>query len=370
LLRIVFPPAHKALKRFYDGYTGQSEYDQKDTSLKIFFCFFFGLVFLLSGRAANEQGIRTKLVDTLNTQLHVREATGKNDGVEVEKYLRFVGAQRGDAWCAAFVSWNLNAVGVSAPPNPKSAWSPNFANKKFIVWSAKLVKEHKAKKPQPGDCFTLFYPNLNRVGHVGFIIAETDNYFITIEGNTGLSGTREGSGNHKYKRSKSKIYAITNYITPYANEKKLTSHIDTIDNNGFVQAKTNNQVGNYYFSYLRQLNQFDYRKGYSNLEGYNNPSERRQYRSSYSFNSRHSWQHKTSRYKEQLKRFNYEYLDSEWPVDGKIQMSGLGIETAIARTLHTAITKGEFLKTEGFNKNSKQGSKGQSTLYSFVDINC
>lgn len=36
------------------------------------------------------------------TQLHVRELTGRNDGPEVEKYLKSVGLGKGYAWCMAF----------------------------------------------------------------------------------------------------------------------------------------------------------------------------------------------------------------------------------------------------------------------------
>lgn len=239
LMRIVFPSAYVGLKSFYHEFTYFNKEKQHDLSLKIFFCFFFGLIFLMSGRANNETVLRKKLVDTLDSQLHIRELTGKNDGLMVEKYLNFVGRYKGDSWCAAFTSWNLNAIGVKSPPNPKSGWSPNFATPKYTVYSQKLVKEHKAQKVKPGDCFTLFYTSINRVGHVGFIIGETNDYFITIEGNTGLTGSRDGSGVHKYKRSKLKVYRVTNYITPYLiNNEKITSNyifIHSISNNKLLQ---------------------------------------------------------------------------------------------------------------------------------------
>ncbi len=220
LLRVVFPPAYRSFKEFYKEFDEREKEDKHAFSILFYLVFFFGMIWLVNGRAAtpiSEHSIRLKLVDTLHSQLHVKEATGHNDGIEVEKYLSFVGRFKGDAWCAAFASWNLHAVGITAPPNPKSGWSPNFSTPLYTVWSHDLVKKHKAKPVAPGDCFTLFYTSLNRVGHVGFIVAETDNYFITIEGNTGTTGSREGSGVHKYKRSKSKVYRVTNYITPYIN---------------------------------------------------------------------------------------------------------------------------------------------------------
>jgi CHAP domain len=214
LLRVVMPPAYYEFKKFYNTFS--DNINSQIYSIVFYLVLFFGLLFLVSGRASNNENYyRKKLVDTLNTQLHVRELTGHNDGIEIEKYLTFVNRFKGDSWCAAFVSWNLNAIGIPSPPNPKSGWSPNFSTIPYTVWSQALIKKHQAKKISPGDCFTLYYPSLGRVGHVGFIIAETNNYFITIEGNTGLTGSRDGSGVHKYKRSKSKVYRVTNYITPY-----------------------------------------------------------------------------------------------------------------------------------------------------------
>jgi len=35
------------------------------------------------------------------TQLNIRELTGKNDGPQVEAFLRSVDRKKGDAWCAA-----------------------------------------------------------------------------------------------------------------------------------------------------------------------------------------------------------------------------------------------------------------------------
>lgn len=243
LLRVSFPAVHKSLRDFYSGFENLPESDKRSIALKFFFCFFFGLIFLMSGRASNETSLRLKLVDTLNSQLHVREATGNNDGIEVEKYLSFVGQKQGASWCAAFVSYNLHAVGISTPPNPQTAWSPSFAYN-YVIWSTKLEKEHKSKEPQPGDCFTIYSSELRRVGHVGFIVGEQSNYFITIEGNTGLNGSREGSGVHKYKREKGKVFTVTDYITPYltANEK---ANIHFYNNNytKLLRAQTHRKFG-------------------------------------------------------------------------------------------------------------------------------
>jgi hypothetical protein len=238
-----------------------------------------------SSKFKNETFVRTQLVDTLTSQLYVRELTGNNDGVDVEKYLAFVGQKKGASWCAAFVSYNLSAVGVLSPPNPKSAWAPSFASN-HIIWTALLQKQHKIKAPpKPGDCFTLYYTNLNRVGHVGFIIGDDNAYWITIEGNTGLTGSREGSGVHKYKRAKNKIYAITNYIS----NEKIFNHTawfvpDRITND-VVQPKINPINGKEYGENFVCIG----KKGFNHRKGYDLEIQRRQCQSNGSGSSGQRW---------------------------------------------------------------------------------
>ncbi len=247
LLRVTFPSVHKSMRTFYCEFETLDQKEQRSYALKFFCCLFFGLVFLMAGHGQvvssskfkvssleiktmvthfdklSDEVLRKKLVDTLTSQLYVREVTGNNDGVEVERYLNYVGFGKGNSWCAAFASWNLNAVGVTTPPNPKSAWAGNFAKTKDIIWSPALVKAHKIiKMPGAGDCFTLYYSNMGRIGHVGFIVGFDGDYFITIEGNSGSSGSRDGEGVHKYKRAKMKVYAVTSYIQNKTTNEKIT----------------------------------------------------------------------------------------------------------------------------------------------------
>lgn len=260
LIRVIFPSAFRSLKKFYSEFENFTDEFKQGFSLKLFLVVFFGLVFLLSGKANNnEDYVRKKLVDTLESQLYVREATGHNDGVEVERYLNFAHRQKGDAWCAAYVSSNYFAVGIKAPI---SAWAPVFANTKYVIWSQALIKAHKEIKPKPGDCFTIYFPSQKRVGHTGFIVGESDNYFITNEGNTALSGTREGSGVHKLKRAKSKIYTIANYITPNFKTHEKTTYTFSVVYNilNELQSQNDSVFGkdNRYFTrqYFKKANRY------------------------------------------------------------------------------------------------------------------
>lgn len=260
-IRIVHPPMYQALKEYYHGFGNMSAPRRLEAARNAFLVILFSLIVLssfgqnyqielhngskdtvfqayeyeiipgtncikvdgqdkycgqmcISPIIKTEAQLRSELTQLLHAQLYVREATNNNDGIEVEKYLASVGLGKGYAWCAAFTSWNLNYLQV---PNPMSAWSPDWAKAQDRIWSASMVKQNKVtQSPSPGDCFTIYYSSKQRVGHVGFIVSDDGTYFTTIEGNTNIDGSRLGIGVFKLKRQKSKVYAVTNYITPYS----------------------------------------------------------------------------------------------------------------------------------------------------------
>ena len=152
---------------------------------------------------------REKLIDSVNAQLYVREIT-PNRAPMIDIYHETVNPQQplyGQAWCGVFVGANLTWQGVQ---NPNSAWPPDYANPKDIIWTQ---KNKNSIPPLPGDVVTYFYSNLRRVGHTGFYEStDKDGYFITDEGNTNGTGSREGDGVFKKKRDPQKVHAISRYI--------------------------------------------------------------------------------------------------------------------------------------------------------------
>jgi len=146
-----------------------------------------------------------KLTDIYLSQLGVREATGKNDGKEVEKYLRSTGFGPGNAWCAAFVHYCLEEAKI---PNTVNAWSPTAENKKHIIFRARQQLE----EPEPGDVVCFFYTNLNRIGHTGFFHRRiSDVTYESVEGNTNIAGSREGDGVYKKFRSFNSTFSISRW---------------------------------------------------------------------------------------------------------------------------------------------------------------
>jgi hypothetical protein len=211
-LRVMAPEAYKWLKHgMVDGFGSLTPEQKTSLSTRMYAIIFFGLVALaLSGCGTASAAIhdhRTCVTEAAKADVGVREATGRNDGPAVERYLAHVGLGKGYAWCAAFVSYKLNECGVA---NPRSAWSPAFALPAARVWTPRKA----SRSPLPGDVFSLWYTTLKpaRVGHVGFVTGVDGKYITTVEGNTSGPGSREGDGVYARRRELRKVYAITNYI--------------------------------------------------------------------------------------------------------------------------------------------------------------
>lgn len=171
-----------------------------------------------------------------DSQIGIRE-TGMNGGPEVEKYLRYVSLPKGNPWCAAFVCWVLGKAGVS---NPRTGWSPALFPDNKVIWvrgeSGKVKGESLTNVPtlspprrvtgnwQPAyrtgrlvtpttsDLFGLYFPEKKRIAHVGFIDSWDDKWLITVEGNTNISGDREGDGVYRKRRLVRSIYRVARYI--------------------------------------------------------------------------------------------------------------------------------------------------------------
>lgn len=90
-----------------------------------------------------------------------------------------------------------------------SAWSPALFTRNVIYNRGSL----KNKTPCSGDVFGLYFTNLKRVAHVGFVDKWTNQFVITVEGNTNEAGSREGDGVYRKRRPIRTIYIVSDYIT-------------------------------------------------------------------------------------------------------------------------------------------------------------
>lgn len=154
------------------------------------------------------QTVRECVIQSYTSEIGVREATGHNDGDQVEKYLSSVGLPKGYAWCAAFVNYNLRKCGAQ---HAGSGWSPNwFPLHRTVV--TRLGLGDAGYEPRAGDVFGIFFLDKKRIAHIGFIHVWGRNNVVTVEGNTNNMGSREGDGVYKKTRLKNQIYAVANWI--------------------------------------------------------------------------------------------------------------------------------------------------------------
>ena len=175
---------------------------------------------LVLSKNSTKEAIRQKVKAIYDSQIGVREATGRNDGQQVEAYLRYTGLGKGHAWCAAFVCWVLGQAGVE---NPKTAWAASlFSYDKLVRPRAKVLTTSNSQRTttnsptthnlQRATIFGLYFPSLKRIAHCGFIDVWGDKEVITVEGNTNDTGSREGDGVYRKRRPVKSLYAVADWI--------------------------------------------------------------------------------------------------------------------------------------------------------------
>ncbi|MEO8589411.1 MAG: hypothetical protein ABI432_08595 [Flavobacteriales bacterium] len=148
----------------------------------------------------------------------MREATGHNDGVEVEHMLAMVGMPKGCSWCGAFVYTAMCEAGVGCVSAGVRAfaWAPAWHPPARRVWTkARGINSKFAGSGErlvmPGDVFGLYFTNLGRIGHVGLVVRDEGKFLVTLEGNTNDAGSREGDGVFHKRRRKDQVYCVSRW---------------------------------------------------------------------------------------------------------------------------------------------------------------
>ena len=141
--------------------------------------------------------VRARLVKLAENEIGVREQNGNNSGPRVEEYLRTVGLKKGLPWCAAFVSYIYAKGGF---PKPRSGWSPDL-----------LPAIRRARSALPGNVLGIYFKEYQRIAHVGLITKQEGDWVTSVEGNTNITGSREGDGVYLKKRHIKTIYRIADW---------------------------------------------------------------------------------------------------------------------------------------------------------------
>ncbi|WP_316815856.1 peptidoglycan-binding protein [Pedobacter nyackensis] len=140
--------------------------------------------------------VRKKILAIAEKEVGVQESD-ENAGPRVDEYNAYVGFKK-VAWCASFVSW---VFGQAGHPQPRSAWSP-------AIFPADRI----AKNPVAGMVMGIYFPKLKRIAHCGIVTRVKGELIFSIEGNTNLSGSREGNGVYRRIRHVRSIYRFADWL--------------------------------------------------------------------------------------------------------------------------------------------------------------
>lgn len=147
------------------------------------------------------------VVEHAQQELGVKEV-GVNSGPRVDQYLASVKLGGGFYWCAAFVHWNFRQCAEVLEPAREFAAAARFGQEHLVWRKGQKIHNRIAHK---GDTFCLYVVSEKRIGHVGIIIDEDDDDFVTIEGNTNNGGSRNGDGVYKRRRAKNTVYCVNHW---------------------------------------------------------------------------------------------------------------------------------------------------------------
>ncbi|MGB4400606.1 MAG: hypothetical protein WBJ10_14635 [Daejeonella sp.] len=200
---------------------------------------------------------RIRVQQIYTSQIGIREKY-PNSGPDVQKYLNYVGLSKGNPWCAAFVCWVFGQAGVE---NPRSGWSLALFGQDRVIWSREEQRTWNKEQrlppsvpigfspntshinrtaircayppgaasewlqpaggsgvgsnssfPTTADIFGLYFPEKKRIAHVGFIDEWDGTWMISVEGNTNVSGSREGDGVYRKRRLVKTVYKVARYV--------------------------------------------------------------------------------------------------------------------------------------------------------------
>lgn len=150
-------------------------------------------------------------------RLSIREATGRNDGPQVEAAQRAAGAKKGDPWCGCeqYVEQKLCSLPAPAWAAAAANWTLATSPRTYYIRG----RRGTADSIRVGDQVTFYYVNLGRVGHVGRNVQAARPVrrgrhargFIVRAGNTGSGGGRDGAGVHDVFYAAPDIYAAANW---------------------------------------------------------------------------------------------------------------------------------------------------------------
>ena len=151
--------------------------------------------------------IGDKIVEVANGFLGQQEISG-NMGFEdsvFEKKMKAIGWEKTQAWCAYFTELVWKEAYKEFKPELLVDLDKLFSATAIRCWT-NFNKDERFKCdkiPQPGDIVIWQHYNDGKPdwrGHAGIVAVVSDDWFVSIEGNTNSAGGREGIEVAKQKR--------------------------------------------------------------------------------------------------------------------------------------------------------------------------
>ena len=154
--------------------------------------------------APPEQSVGDCMVEFARTQVGVTEATGNNDGPEVDAYLASVGLGSGYKWCGAFPHYCYRQCGLVLSPRAQFASAAYWHPKDRRVWERALWTPGQEFVPagKPGYQVGFYFKELKRIAHTEVFDHEDEDWIYTVGGNTSDDAgvNRDGGAVHARKR--------------------------------------------------------------------------------------------------------------------------------------------------------------------------
>lgn len=164
-----------------------------------------------NGTTIKTTPLRDTLSSVFRSYIGVKEASGHNDGKQVNEFQRATGNHTGDAWCASFVAYCLKMVGINITGN---GMARSWFDKRHTVYARDKdgVKRFYELAGYRGNTAGLYFANKGAIAHILFIQDIKDDKIITVEGNTNNQLSREGNGCFQCIRKIKQIHSVSNWI--------------------------------------------------------------------------------------------------------------------------------------------------------------
>lgn len=152
---------------------------------------------------------RSAVIGIARKEIGVREFT-ENSSKRIDEYNATVGFKK-VAWCASFVCWCFKEAGLA---QPRTAWSPGlFPEGRLVNPSLPSTSLPRgARDVMQGLLIGIYFPSLGRIAHCGIIERVQGSMVFSIEGNTNVTGSRDGDAVMRKARHKRSIAKYADWL--------------------------------------------------------------------------------------------------------------------------------------------------------------